>query len=131
MIVVPTVPHTGTHFMRDHLLADVECYVRHPHPLDEPKLRELLEAGNPCLVPMRDRWEVTVSWIRHDKNPGNYLGWSLPEWFEQLDALIWPYSPLILHIDDLAARDHELAIINNTLGLELETDWPIIRQPDE
>ena len=131
MIVVPTVPHTGTHFMRDHLLAELDCYVRHVHPSDEPKLLELLEAGNPCIVPVRDRWSVLESWIRHDKDPRAFCGLSLPEWFEALDALIWPYSPLLLAIDNPEIRDEQLAMINNTLGTVLTTDWPIVRQPGE
>ena len=131
MIVVPTVPHTGTHFMRDHLLAELECHVGHPYPADQEKFYELLEAGHPCIVPTRRPWDVLESWIRHGKDPRDFGGYSLPEWYDVQAGLVMDYDPLYLAIDDIVMRDEQLAMINNTLGTVLTTDWPIVRQPGE
>lgn len=130
VIVVPTVPHSGTHFMRDHLLAGLDTYVRHPYDEELPKLEELIDAGNPVIVPVRLFGRLEESWRRHGKDPENFAGLSLLEWKERVHGLCDRAGSLgfLLNIEIPGLRRLQLDDINFDLGLELETDWPIIRQ---
>jgi hypothetical protein len=132
IIVVPSVPHSGTHFLKDHLLHGLETWVRHPYPVEQPKIIELLDAGNPAIVPWRDPDAVRASWLRRGKDPNNYAGWSLTRWYEEQAKLLRPYIDIgdiaILNIDNPEVRDDQLERINYQLGLELKTDWPVIRR---
>lgn len=132
MIVVPSVPHEGTHFMRDHLLAELETWIRHPFVEEQPRIRELLDGGAPCIIPRRNEFSVAESWARHGKNITQFAGWSLREWWQQQAELVAPFAGNVfyLNLDDEALRDEQLSIINNTLGTVLTTDWPVVRQDD-
>ena len=128
MIVVPTIPHTGTHFMRDHLLAGHEIYCRHFYENELAKIMELMRE-HPAIIPMRKKAAVARSWERYGKDLDDFGGWSLEQWFTVLDKVLMPFEPYILNIDKPGVRDEQLARINEELGLELVTDWPILRQP--
>lgn len=136
MIVVPTVPHTGTHFMRDYLLAGLETHVAHPYDHEIPKIYALLEEGNPCIIPRRRRIEVERSWIRHGKDRAKFAGRSLDDWLlvqEGIATMALIDSRLFyLDLDLPGVRDKQLLAINTGIGLHLDArGWPIIRQPNE
>jgi hypothetical protein len=132
MIIVPTVPHTGTHFVKN-LLADTgqELYVRHVYPAEIERLEYLLNQGHPTIVPSREPDAVIASWLRYGKDPENFAGMSLLEWWKLLDGLVMMRQNVyLLHLDNPELRDLELATINFELQLELATDWTPVRETD-
>lgn len=136
MIVVPTIPHTGTHFMRDHLLKGVESMVWHPYDEDLDKIYNLISGGAACIIPRRDLDQIVASWQRHGKNVDDFAGRSLDEWLYVQNSIAVHAAAksqlYYLNIDHPGARDRQLAAINRNLGLSLDArGWPVIRQADE
>lgn len=130
IIVCPTVPHTGTHFMRELLLeAEVDRVVLvHPYPDQVDELRQLFLEGAVCIIPVRDPARVFCSWIKYGKNPDDYAGHSLDEWMAIQADLALEARAYYLHIDKPGVRDLQLEEINRELGLDLVTDWEPVRQ---
>lgn len=130
MIIVPTVPHTGSHFVKDMLKrAKVSDYlVVHPYHDKWDEINEHLKAGAHCIIPMRRKWEVVQSWIRHDKDVRNFGGMTLPEWFGQIEMIKDLYKYWMLNIDEPGIRDEQLAKICFDLNLRLLTDWQPVRE---
>ena len=129
IIVCPTVPHTGTHFMADMFQrCDVSAIVVHPYPDQLPELEKLIDEANPVIVPARRRIDVQKSWIKYGKDLENFAGRSLGEWFEVQRKLVQGALTYYLDIDEPAIRVHQLALINKDLELNLVTDWQPIRQ---
>lgn len=129
MIVVPTIPHTGTHFMRYHLLVDHHNLVEHIWP-KQVDLWWPMFKNNPILVPLRDPWQVAMSWKKRAHLPGALQLEELPIWWRLLIDVIDPLRPYYLPIDQPMVRDRCLERINSQLGLNLATDWPVIRETD-
>lgn len=131
MIVVPTVPHTGTHFMRE-LLQGHEIHLRHVYLDEIEELDELLAAGNPAIVPRRPTARVLTSWLKYDKDPRDFAGMSIDDWFKMQHVVLEGVDQVYyLNLEDAGIRDEQLAIINQELGLELTTDWKPVRQASD
>lgn len=129
MILVPTIPYTGTHFMRDHLLAGLETDVRHIWDNRMEKWAERIAAGHPIIVPLRHPINVAMSWKRREHLGGSRLRvMNLPDWWRRLSGMIDPARPYYLPLDLPHRREACLDNINKNLGLELATDWPVIRE---
>lgn len=124
MIIVPTIPGTGTHFVRDHLLAGKKVYCRHITEAELPKIIELM-AEHPAIVPLRKPENVRQTWDRLARD--NHGGWHLDQFYQALNEFILPLNPYLLHLDLPHLRDLELRMINVGLELHLETDWRVIR----
>lgn len=108
--------------------------LEHPYPGSVLRLVWLIDQGVcPVVIPRRRRDDVVRSWDRYGKDVNNFCGRSLTEWFEIQEELCIPARArgifFCIDIDDPEARDEQLAFINDSLGLELETDWTPVRQP--
>ena len=131
IIVCPTVPHTGTHFMHK-LLAGVDVervVIVHPYPDQVAELKALVMSGNPCIIPLRHSDDVRASWKKYGKDVHNFAGMTIEEWYIALYGIADAAVKLFyIEIDSPDRRDVQLAEINHKLGLELETDWEPVRQ---
>lgn len=121
MILVPSVPHTGTHFMRDLFKGKQEIHLDHILPSTMDAWRVLFEQGNAAVVPMRHPFLVAESWKRRNKDPLH-----LPELWHLLVEVIDPYDPQYLCLDKPETRNAQLKAINERLDLNLTTSWPRI-----
>ena len=121
LIYCPTIPHTGTHFIRDHLLAGHNTHVEHIWPESKfdwlPRLTQYASKGYPIVVPLRHPAEVALSWKRRRKDP-----LELPTWWRTLVDYVNPYDPFYLPLDG-ARRNGALELLSDALGAELVTDW--------
>lgn len=124
MIVIPTIPGSGTHFMRDHLLADQETYCRHISEKELPRLLELM-AKHPAIVPLREPDAIRATWERLARD--NHAGWDLDKYIETMNDVVLPRATHRLNIDMPNIREEQLGQINTDLGLHLTTDWRVLR----
>lgn len=129
MILVPTIPSTGTHFMRDHLLVNEQKVVDHIWPADMDRWADRMQGIKSIIVPLRHPWKVALSWKARESS-GRPPVIDLPMWWRNLVGRIDPVRPYYLPIDQVELRDSCLENINVNLDLELRTDWPIVRQKD-
>jgi hypothetical protein len=118
LILIPTVPHTGTHFMRALFKGQHKIQLDHIWPERTAMWRELLHKGHPIVVPMRHPFEVAESWKRRGKDP-----LEIPELWRLLVQEIDKYNPQYLCLDVPLLRNGQLKAINNRLHLNLATDW--------
>ena len=137
MIVVTSVPHSGTHFVAHHLLEELPNkrslgyfsppapttgkYVCHTYDESMQDLTNALDNGNPCIVPIRHPLKVAVSWKRRGKDPND----AIPFWQRLIDQ-IDPYCPFYLPMDS-DEREDWLDNIHKAPywgSLVAETDWP-------
>ena len=122
-ILVPTIPHTGTHFMRDHLLKEPGlARVEHIYPNSCVDL-EAIAKVSPTIIPLRHPLLVAESWKRRAKDV-----FELPMWWSNLVTYFDPHGPFYLCLDKPEIRDGQLADINRDLEMELETNWPVLRE---
>ncbi len=121
--LVPTIPHTGTHFIRDHLLAKQEHYVQHLWPKSRSILGQMA-AVHQTIVPLRHPILVARSWKSRQKNIHE-----LPDYWYALIQYIDPHRPSYLPLDS-PHRDTWLKRLNNDLGTQLATDWPSMVDAD-
>ena len=130
-ILVPTIPHTGTKLLANDILRDYDhnALINTPGPRDKiddhiypekmTRWKDLLEQY-PAIVPLRDPISLAVSWERRNKDLGDMcVMWYIP--VEVVDR----YNPHYLPIDSVN-RNEYLDRINRSLGLKLNTDWPIV-----
>lgn len=127
MIVVPTIPHTGSMFVVQHLLGHLPR-IRNPkrgdgvffaHVYPERMAEILSLRDHPAIVPIRNPAAVAMSWKGQ--------GWDLSQLWVLWDEMLKvhkAFSPYYLPIDHVS-REARLAEINE-LGLKLKTDWPIV-----
>jgi len=130
IVLVPTIPHTGTTLVLKHLLPflpDMRNPKRCGHGkifchIYEERIAELLPLLEkyPAVIPLRHPEKVAISWKARKKDLNEL--WGL---WETLVDVIDPYHPLYLAIDS-AGRDQALRSISKTLGLDLKTDWSVI-----
>jgi len=118
-ILVPTVPHTGTRFMRDELLVGIEgVYVQHVRPPEMDDLIRYAEQAEAVIVPIRHPIHVVESW-KVRSQPLEVL----PIFWDNLSLILVHCEPLMLPMDQ-SSRDDYLKIINDSLGWSLQTSWP-------
>lgn len=128
MILVPTIPRTGTHFMRDHLLVGHAKHVDHIWPDNMDAWVDEISEGHPIIVPLRHPFEVAQSWKRRESGRNPLKVMDLPDWWRRLSGMIDPARPYYLPLDLPAERELALAKINCNLELKLRTDWPVLRE---
>ena len=131
IILVPTIPHTGTKLLANDILRDFEHNALINKPKNGQKIddhifpekitrwKELM-TEYPAIIPLRNPVSIAVSWERRHRD----LGELMVMWYilvEQLDK----FNPSYLPIDSLD-RNKYLDRINQRLGLKLTTDWPIV-----
>lgn len=127
MIYGLTIPRTGTHFLTT-LLEDYEAKVVHIWPKEVDTWSQLLHAGDPIIVPLRHPLEVAKSWKRREIGPGDTLKvLDLPQWWRLLIGVVDPAHPYYLPLD-VPDRDNYLARICLLADVDLETDWPVLRE---
>lgn len=126
MIVVTSVPHTGSQFVTKHLLSGAgltspnDVYFQHTENGTVPMLRKLMKAGWPCIVPMRHPLKVAGTWTGR----GLELHTLWNSW-RRLVTAIDPLNPLYLPID-VPNRQTYLDVINEALCQDIRTNWPVI-----
>ena len=136
MIVVPSIPHTGTHFVRDHLLRNLPemIHVEHCWPQwdDERKfytysaeLENKLIDARAILIPLRRPRNIASSWIRRGKPLIE-----LPRWYLVVFWILERFrtKAFLLPIDDTVRRHRFLEYFCEHTQLELDTSWPIVRE---
>ena len=131
LIALLSIPHTGTHFVRDRLLrpAGIDYIDRHiwPDPGRYESLRHRVEEykrAGAIITPIRHPLAVAKSWKRRGR-PINELA----QWWRQLVKQIDPLGPYYLPLDS-KLRDAALDKINRDLALNLDPlDWPVLRDP--
>ncbi len=126
MIVVTSVPHTGSQFVTQHLLGGAgltspnDVYFQHVENGTVPMLRKLMLKGWPCIVPMRHPLKVAGTWTSRGKPL--YQLW---DYWRRLVSAIDPLKPLYLPID-VPNRQGYLDVICAELLVDFKTDWPVI-----
>lgn len=132
IVLLPTIQHTGSHFLYEHLLAnDFERMSVHDEPRDGGmvfthiskwkwlKHWQHLMPHYPAIIPFREPWKVCYSWLRRREKLTN-LHEDLSYLVDHFDG----FNPYYLPIDR-PDRQAYLDRINDGLGLNLQTDWPV------
>lgn len=116
MIVLPSIRHTGTRFMRD-LLKRQEFISRH---IGEKFLDDLEpHINNNIIIPMRKLNKVIHSWEKRQLN--------LNELHSAFSILADRYHDRAFYLPiDADDRDERLKALNAKFGLDLTTDWTLI-----
>ena len=139
LVCVPTIMHTGTHFIIEELLKDfkyssllhnqvipdlipnddTKCFL-HVNDDFHVKNRGDFLSSVTLIVPLRHPHRVLKSFIHRGRELSAYK-----EQWDNMINLVAPLNPMYLHIDN-DIRDEQLALINKTLGKEFHTDWRVI-----
>lgn len=127
IIVVPSIPHTGTNFVWKVVLKDLEPEIRNPRKFSHGKIwihtyperiPELMTLkGLPWIVPMRHPYKVAETWKGRQKSLV-YLA----ELFDLHILKVMPEKPYYLVVDG-ENRDRQLSEINELTGFAVETYW--------
>lgn len=120
MICIPTVQHTGSLFVVDHLFGGRKNVVfRH---FGQRNFKQLLEHidGRNIIIPLRRLDKIINSWSGNQKEPE-----TLDRDIQLLIEFTEKYDPYFLPIDHEQRQDY-LDVINKELNLSLSTDWPVI-----
>lgn len=151
LIIVPTVKHTGSHFIRDDLLRDYEKVpLKGPHSYIMENIegvktkRKISEAalmdhliyskvqqfqklitkdGNICITPLRHPKLVAKSWLDKglELKPDFYQMWTSLIDLEQF--LVKKDSKIYFLPLDVDDREDYLEALNEGTGLGLHTNW--------
>lgn len=130
MIHTASIPHSGTRLLLDEILKtewipintkpkEGANYFSHIYTYNAP-LHKMRMEQYPTIIVMRHPLLVATSW----KKRGMDIGEMCIAWYilaEQLDQ----YNPYYLPVDH-KDRDLYLQKINEGLGLDLKTDWPMV-----
>ena len=138
IIVLPTVPGTGSNFvLRDILKGYTKLQNERGHKGDgvvfshidpKSKVLELLKPfleKYPAIVPLRHPLSCAKSWKSRRRPISEMM-----KYWENLIQNMDPYDPYYLPIDQ-DDRDEYLARINKSLGTDFKTDWPIINSSED
>jgi len=127
IIVVPSIPHTGTNFVWKVVLKDLEPEIRNPRKFNHGKIwihtyperiPELLTLkAYPWVVPMRHPYEVAKTWKGRKKD----LGY-LKMLYDIHLSSVAPNKPYYVVVDG-PNRDRQLQAVNRLTGFNVETDW--------
>ena len=131
-ICVPTVRHSGSHFVVEGLLGrfqrrDVKqgavgpgAYFDHLYP-HKRALWEQLLGEYPAIAPLRHPVSVERSWLSRKMMVGEMIDEFrlMVEFSERYD---FHFVPL-----DAEDRDKYITAINNDMGLDLKTNWGPVR----
>ena len=140
IVLLPTIKHTGSHFVLKKLLGAFErvplkhaafleeeeqgdiVIFDHLYPHKMPLWEPLLEKY-PALVPLRNKQAVIDSWNRRRED--------LEDFYDQWGLLrgLLKYNVHFLNIDHKELRDHQINSINRDLGINLDPgEWEIVRK---
>jgi len=130
-ILVATIPHTGTRFLNKLFKGNgliwrplgerpADVYFTHLYSGFLPKV---LAFDGQIVCPMRKREKIEASW-RARNEQGTWFPNTLDECFAVFDKI--KDKALIIHIDDEAMRDRELASVSDIVGVKLKTDWAVV-----
>lgn len=131
VIVIPTVEHTGSRLLANHILHHLSCVNLHSTHDDDCKFYEHVSSKNidifidisklyATIIPLRHPMRCAWSWEQRQK--------PLKRYFEQWDLIIKNAEELnasYLRVD-LKERNEDLDKINKRFNLELETIWPYV-----
>lgn len=136
-IIEISVPYTGTNFLAKLFTdrgfqrigmterASEPDVIRVAHCIKptqvDPALKHASE-GKPLVLPCRHPFRVEESFKR--KGQDDYLEMMIPA-FENLIHKFAPLTDLVLCVDS-PRREQQLEHIKKTLGLPLETEWPVV-----
>ena len=131
-----SIPHTGTHLVRDEIIGGTWTNAKqgsaqiseHIYTFNAPLLITRMEQS-PTIITVRHPRLTATSWLKYGKDVRE-----LPILYYILVELLDKYEPLYLPIDG-KDRDKYLTEINNKLGTDYKTDWPMVsvhntRKPD-
>ena len=125
MIVLISVPHTGTRFVRDEILPQLtdnpgrDCHIQHVNPPAMNGLSHLCSyAWNRVIVPLRRPKAVALSWKRREEPVCE-----LPGYWERLFELTRLCTPFYVPLDH-PERDRFLEGIAAAWDRDVTTDWP-------
>lgn len=129
MILVPTIRHTGSHFILDLLGSDVGC-AKNPGQQDgtpgeiiwdhvDANLKFFADLGSrhPMVIPLRHPKVAAASWRGRGKDQKVMISH-----FRMVLDHLDPLDPLYLPIDS-EDRTHFLNEIRNELDMPLKTNW--------
>ncbi len=142
IVVVASVHHTGTHFLFEHLFDGWHRYNMGYDCISEPHGNGIVRIhcdhqqsqylprwldSHRAVVPMRNPFAVATSWKAREKDLDGFgsLMEKLNSQWDCLKKMVQPYNPIYLPID-APDRENWLAALNKELGLELQTDWPVV-----
>ena len=129
IVVVTSIPHTGTQFVFHQVLSWLGPEIRNPVRSEkkhgkiwihsEPHRLQELESlkDYPWIVPMRHPLRVGESWKGRKKNLSTLL-----ELYRIQRKFVDKFGPLYFPIDS-PKRQIFLDRINERLGTQIETDW--------
>lgn len=132
LVVIASVQHSGTHFVKQHLLSgwpEVSepkqhsanaIYQEHVVPESLLRIRAAMKCGAPCIVPLRHPVKVALSWKARGLNLAHFT-----DQFRRLVTAVDPLGPLYLPLD-VPDREDYLARICERLGINFYTEWPIV-----
>ena len=129
IIVVPSIPHTGTMFVYHEILKEIPQEIRNPKKgpgkiqihIYQDRMDELYSlSAYPWIVPLRHPEKVAITWKSREKDLAE-----LREFWWRLLDLVDSFEPHYLSID-APNRNAQLAKINESIGLNAQTDWPIV-----
>lgn len=129
VVIVASIPHTGTFFVADHLFghlrrapigSEIDDTVQVVH-FNEPAFETAgpLIDQFPTIVPMREKEAVRQSWMRRGMDCVE-----LETLWNEVFPLRHP-NMMLLQIDG-PNRDEQLAAISERVGVSLSTTWPIV-----
>tara|TARA_R110000803_G_scaffold210685_1_gene283167 strand:- start:4844 stop:5407 length:564 start_codon:yes stop_codon:yes gene_type:complete len=114
MINLFSVPHTGTHFLKQ-LLESAGLQVRARHWEGWSKTDQQI------VAPIRNPYDTFVSWVNRGRDQDFLEKWQIfNEAYETQDLLILPI--------DTNDRDKRLRTFSAELGIKLDTDWTPVNQ---
>jgi len=117
--LVLSIPHTGTRFVKNHLLRG--RVNRYAHIGETQMFEHIAKKYSPIFVPMRHPVETARSWHRKVRDIQG-----LPALFDLLTTTVNDLAPWYVPIDS-KDRDQNIACINVSLGWDLNPDsWPVI-----
>jgi len=126
MIIIPTIPHCGTRFLTEYLLpkagySEDDIWFRHVYPANIAEICDMAKKHK-TIMPLRSPENCALSWKKRGLPASEmyslYLaGLMLLHRFPQI---------LVLPIDS-DVRDAYLGVAMLRLGVEIETDWPIVK----
>jgi hypothetical protein len=119
--LVLSVEHSGTRFVKNHLLRGHERSYYHLRPHYQDFLRTVVEKYQFVFVPLRHPLEIARSWSKR----GMSLE-MLAERFDCLSEFFDSYDPLWIPVDS-PIRDHFVEIARCRVGIDLDPGkWPLV-----
>lgn len=122
MIIIPTVQHTGSLFVVDHLFGGRDKVVfRHFGQKNFKDVYNHIDGRN-IIIPLRKLDKIIESWAGRQSNP-----YHLDRDIALLIDFAEKYNPYFLPIDH-ERREDFLKTISKAFKIDLQTDWPVVNK---